>query len=83
MVSFPFLFGVMFGDIMHGALLTIFGAYLMASKREKGTLAAAMAPVRYLFFLMGLFSLYCGFIYNDFSSLPIMIANTCWKDPPQ
>lgn len=42
-VSFPFLFGVMFGDIMHGALLTIFGAYLIASKREKGTLAAAMA----------------------------------------
>lgn len=38
-VSFPFLFGVMFGDIMHGALLTAFSLYLCFSKREKGTLA--------------------------------------------
>ena len=83
MISFPFLFGVMFGDIMHGALLTIFGAYLIASKREKGTLAAAMAQVRYLYFMMGLFSLYCGLIYNDFTSMPIMIAKSCWKEPPK
>lgn len=27
---------------------------------------------------MGFFSLYCGLIYNDFSSMPIMIADTCW-----
>jgi len=27
-VSFPFLFGVMFGDILHGSLLTIFAIYL-------------------------------------------------------
>jgi V-type H+-transporting ATPase subunit a len=39
MVSFPFLFGVMFGDIMHGALLTIFGIYLLCAKAEKGSLA--------------------------------------------
>ena len=38
-VSFPFLFGVMFGDIMHGALLLAFSLYLCMSKREKGTLA--------------------------------------------
>jgi V-type H+-transporting ATPase subunit a len=28
-VTFPFFFGVMFGDIMHGAILTVFGAYLV------------------------------------------------------
>lgn len=39
-VSFPFLFGVMFGDVMHGAILTVCGAYLIFSKREKGTIGA-------------------------------------------
>jgi len=80
-VSFPFLFGVMFGDIMHGALLAIFGLYLIMAKAEKGSLAHKLAPVKYLFFMMGLFSFYCGLIYNDFSSLPIMITDTCWEMP--
>jgi len=80
-VSFPFLFGVMFGDIMHGAILTCVGIYLCFSKREKGTLGAAGAPVRYLFLMMGFFAFYCGIIYNDFSSLPIMLSKSCWSEP--
>jgi len=32
---------------------------------------------------MGLFSFYCGLIYNDFTSLPIMMAETCWEEPPE
>jgi V-type H+-transporting ATPase subunit a len=83
MVSFPFLFGVMFGDIMHGAILTCTGIWLIFSKREKGTLAHSLGPVRYLFFLMGVFAFYCGLIYNDFTSLPVMIADTCWDEDPQ
>jgi V-type H+-transporting ATPase subunit a len=71
----------MFGDIMHGGILTVFGIYLCMSKREKGTLAYKMGMVRYLFVLMGLFSLYCGLIYNDFSSLPIMLSKSCWSLP--
>lgn len=82
-VSFPFLFGVMFGDIMHGALLTIFGLYLIFAKAEKGSFAHNFALVKYLFFMMGLFSFYCGLIYNDFTSLPVMISETCWKEPEQ
>jgi len=30
--TFPFLFGVMFGDILHGGLLFLFGLYLIFYK---------------------------------------------------
>ena len=60
----------MFGDIMHGALLFLFSTWLCFTNKSKpGTLANTMAPVRYLFLLMGVFSFFNGFIYNDFSSL--------------
>lgn len=69
-VTFPFLFGVMFGDIMHGIWLLVFSTWLCWADRSKtGTLANSLAPVRYLFLLMGVFSTFMGFIYNDFSSM--------------
>ena len=70
----------MFGDIMHGFLLTVFASYLCWSKREPGTFAAMLGPVRYMFLLMGLFSFYCGLIYNDFGSLGTQIfGKSCWS----
>jgi V-type H+-transporting ATPase subunit a len=34
--------------------------------------------VRYLLLFMGVFSTFCGLIYNDFASLPLYIGNTCF-----
>lgn len=82
-VSFPFLNGIMFGDVMHGAILTGFGIYLCMSKREKGSLAHTLSIARYLILMNGLFSTYCGLIYNDFTSLPVMLTGSCWKEPPE
>jgi V-type H+-transporting ATPase subunit a len=34
MVTFPFLFGIMFGDVGHGGLLLAVGVYLCLAKKE-------------------------------------------------
>jgi V-type H+-transporting ATPase subunit a len=37
-VTFPFLFGVMFGDIAHGSLMLLVGIFLcLANSRLQGT----------------------------------------------
>ena len=57
----------MFGDIMHGSILTIFAMSVCMRHidGEKGLLSQS----RYLLLLMGIFSTFCGFIYNEFTSL--------------
>lgn len=82
-VSFPFLFGVMFGDIMHGAWLTIFAIYLIFASKEKGSLAESLAPARYFLLLMGIFAFFCGVIYNDFTSMATQLFGPgCYKTIP-
>lgn len=83
--TFPFLFGVMFGDIGHGALVFIFGAFLCIfkeslEKEKKGMLYMAL-PARYLLLLQGFFALYAGFIYNDFMAMPWDLFGSCYPRP--
>ena len=80
-ITFPFLFGVMFGDICHGlvliaisALLCLYGDTLVRSK----SIFASMIRIRYLFLLMGIFAVFCGFIYNDFAGLNLNIFKSCF-----
>ena len=69
----------MFGDIMHGAILFVFSTWLCFSNPRKGTMMFEMKKIRYLLLLMGLFSTYCGFIYNDFTSIPIeLFGKSCY-----
>jgi len=68
-ITFPFFFGVMYGDILHGLIILIFGMWLCLAKRENGNLAEMLGPGRYFVLLMGFFSTYCGFIYNDLTSM--------------
>jgi len=85
-VTFPFLFGVMFGDIAHGALLLSAGLYLIIWKdfieAKRESLWKVMLPVRYLLALQGFFALYCGFIYNDFAAVPFDLFGTCYDAVP-
>jgi V-type H+-transporting ATPase subunit a len=76
----------MFGDVMHGTILLIFAIYICwkADTIKKDSYLAAFVYPRYLLLFMGIFSTYCGLIYNDFTSMPLMIAKSCWtiKDQP-
>ena len=72
--TFPFLFGMMFGDVGHGTLLALFGVSLIFSRDRKSVLF----PLRYMIFLLGFFSIFCGFIYNDMLSIPVLYGNSCY-----
>ena len=82
-VTFPFLFGVMYGDIGHGGCLFLFGIYLTHQKdniEKNKSVFKAFLPFRYLLLFMGFFAFYCGWMYNDFLSIPLGIFGTCYEN---
>lgn len=81
-ISFPFLFGVMFGDIGHGFLLFLLGSYLVLYDREirKDPSMELFSKTRFLLFFMGLFAFYNGWMYNDFLSIPLNIFGSCYEN---
>lgn len=82
-VTFPFLFGVMFGDIAHGSLLLLVGIVLcIANSRLQGTSFEAAGQLRYMLLLMGLFATYMGFIYNEFFAIPLELFGSCYHVTP-
>ena len=81
-ISFPFLFGVMYGDVGHGAILLFVAMVLLffgKSLSEKVEGFKDLYEVRYMLFMMALFSVYCGFMYNDFMSLPLNLFDSCYN----
>ena len=82
-VTFPFLFGVMFGDIGHGFILLLFALYLCIFSEEiknnKRSLLKPVVSARYLLLMMGFFSFYSGWIYNEFFSIALpAFGGTCY-----
>ncbi|KAF5184473.1 V-type proton atpase subunit a isoform [Thalictrum thalictroides] len=77
-MTFPFLFAVMFGDWGHGICLLLGALFLVAREKKLGSqklgsfLEMAFGG-RYVILLMALFSIYCGLIYNEFFSVPFHI----------
>ncbi|KAK6144477.1 hypothetical protein DH2020_021297 [Rehmannia glutinosa] len=77
-VTFPFLFAVMFGDWGHGICLLLGALFLIAREKRLGSqkLGSFMEMLfggRYVLLMMSLFSIYCGLIYNEFFSVPFHI----------
>jgi vacuolar-type H+-ATPase subunit I/STV1 len=83
-ITFPFLFGVMFGDIGHGFMMTLAAALLciFESKLVKwgdDEMLGTLYHGRYCLLLMGIFAIYSGFIYNELFSVPLELwQKTLW-----
>uniref|UniRef100_A0A674PFH7 V-type proton ATPase subunit a n=1 Tax=Takifugu rubripes TaxID=31033 RepID=A0A674PFH7_TAKRU len=87
-ITFPFLFAVMFGDMGHGALMTCAALYLvlresrlMAQKNDNEMFNMVFAG-RYIILLMGVFSVYTGIIYNDCFSKSLNVFGSGWSVRP-
>ncbi|KAJ1488313.1 V-type ATPase, V0 complex, 116kDa subunit family [Baffinella frigidus] len=83
-ITFPFLFGVMFGDIGHGIMMTLAGILLVLYEKRLAPYAAdemfgTLYKGRYNILLMGIFATYCGFIYNEVFAVPFdVMGKTLW-----
>jgi len=85
--TFPFLFGMMFGDIGHGMLLTLVGALLCLNERRlnryrKDEMFGMVYGGRYMILSMGLWSTYIGFLYNDVFSRSLDLFGSGWIFSP-
>lgn len=74
-VTFPFLFAVMFGDWGHGICLFLATLFLIIrekkySSQKLGDIMEMAFGGRYVIIMMSIFSIYTGFIYNEFFSVP-------------
>eukprot|EP00118_Oscarella_pearsei_P024819 m.306871 g.306871 ORF g.306871 m.306871 type:complete len:850 (+) comp41660_c0_seq1:92-2641(+) len=82
-ITFPFLFAIMFGDSGHGLIMALFAYTLIAMekkllKKDIGEMVGTIFAGRYVIFLMGLFSMYTGLIYNDCFSKAFNIFGSHW-----
>lgn len=85
-VTFPFLFGVMFGDVGHGLMLLMVGLWAVFQSRN---FAAAGKPHpglvkelhrhRYLLLAMGFFAVYAGLIYSEFFAIGLNLFGSRWS----
>lgn len=78
LITFPFLFAVMFGDVGHALMMIAFAVVLLAYEKKmlKQKLSDTVDMIfggRYIIMLMGIFSLYTGFMYNEFFSMPMAL----------
>mmetsp|Transcript_55500 Transcript_55500/g.160822 ORF Transcript_55500/g.160822 Transcript_55500/m.160822 type:complete len:857 (-) Transcript_55500:210-2780(-) len=80
-VTFPFLFGVMYGDVGHGSMLLLIGIYAVWCAEDIKFKYPELYYARYILFMMGLFSVYVGFLYNDFFSIGFSFFHSRWQMP--
>jgi len=79
-ITFPFLFAIMFGDIGHGILM--FLAALVICVKEKqlakvnNEIFGMLFSGRYVILLMGAFSIFTGLVYNEMFAKPLSLFST-------
>ena len=84
-VFFPFLFGIMFGDIGHGLVIFLFSLYLIYYNNKNfyaknySYIFKLLIKFRYFFLLLSICSIYSGLLYNEFFSIPLPLCNSCYE----
>jgi V-type H+-transporting ATPase subunit a len=79
---YPFLFGIMFGDVGHSFFFLI-AALLMIVLHKKlsgslGDMAQTILGFRYFLLFMAICGMYNGFLYNEFFGLPVDFFRSWW-----
>jgi V-type H+-transporting ATPase subunit a len=82
-VTFPFLFAVMFGDFGHGFLMVCAATAMIywekKLKKVRDELFSMAFYGRYIMLMMGIFSMYTGLIYNDVFSKSLSMFPSAWE----
>ena len=85
LITFPFLFAVMFGDFGHGLIMFLAALFLVVrennlkGKFKDNEVFQIFFGGRYIILLMGIFSIYTGVIYNDVFSKAVNVFGSSWR----
>ncbi|VDM67702.1 unnamed protein product [Strongylus vulgaris] len=87
-ITFPFLFAVMFADAAHGLILFLAGVYtlliqmiIIDDNKLFFQIFNTFFGGRYIIVMMGLFSIYTGILYNDAFAKSFNVFGSSWVNP--